>query len=298
MKILSNGEYLEAYFKNNHVELQSNYPGLTLNRLKRELESYYFKHSKLNSDFLDMPYLKYRSHPVSEFLNKVEKGIPLEYINSYAYFYKSELKVSPNVLIPRSETEILVENACSFLAQNFRGKTPRIIDIGVGSGAIILSILSEISFGVKAIATDISDEALSLARENFYSLKFNINPTSSLEFIKADRLDNVSGMFDLIVSNPPYIKRQNDIGTVHHQVLEHEPHLALFLDDEIYNGWFLEFLNSIIIKLNPGGMALIEGHEFHLNELLTAVKSKNIGFKEVIILKDYTNRDRFLKITK
>jgi release factor glutamine methyltransferase len=298
VKILSNGEYLEDYFKNNHLKLQLNYPGLTLNHLRRELESYYFKHSKLNSGFLEMPYLKFRSHPLSEFIAKVEKGIPLEYINSSAYFYKSELKVSSSVLIPRSETEILVENACNFLNENFNGKFPRVIDVGVGSGAIILSILSEMRFPIEAYATDVSDEAISLARENFYSLKFNINPKSSLEFIKTDRLNNVQESFDLIVTNPPYIKKQDDIGTVHKQVLEHEPHLALFLDDEIYNEWFVEFLNSIIIKLNPGGMAIIEGHENHLNEIMILVKSKNSQIKEIEILKDYTKRDRFLKIRK
>ena len=77
-----------------------------------------------------------------------------------------------------------------------------------------------------------------------------------------------------------------------------ERHLDKMKDDEIYNEWFVEFLNSIIIKLNPGGMAIIEGHENHLNEIMILVKSKNSQIKEIEILKDYTKRDRFLKIRK
>ena len=102
--------------------------------------------------------------------------------------------------------------------------------------------------------------------------------------------------FDLIVSNPPYIKAKADRLKVHSQVEKFEPHLALFLKDEEYDSWFKEFFNEVFDKLKPGGIFWMEGHEDHLQEL--AKMAQDTGFVDVKIDQDLTNRDRFLRATK
>lgn len=106
----------------------------------------------------------------------------------------------------------------------------------------------------------------------------------------------MKGPFDLIVSNPPYIKKDADLKEVHPQVALFEPHLALFLEDATYDEWFKDFFESIFKNLSDNGVSLIEGHENHLEDLATLAKT--IGFKEAVVIQDYTQRNRFLKLKK
>jgi release factor glutamine methyltransferase len=146
------------------------------------------------------------------------------------------------------------------------------------------------------VATDISNKALSLARENFFNLRYAISKKHSVNFLKSDRLFEVEGNFDIILSNPPYIKRLGDQSTVHHQVLSYEPALALFLDDDSYDLWFEDLFRSIYEKLKPSGISLIEGHELHLKGLSEI--ALKLGFAKAQIIKDYTDRNRFLLLKK
>lgn len=288
--------YLQSFFNEEKKSLLSNYPGLTLHRLRNDIKLHAFLNGIDSEDLFDFPYLPHRSNPLTFFFEKLKEGVPLEYITGYAYFYRSLFKVTPDVLIPRSETEILVELAAQEIKNNYRHKTCRLADVGTGSGIIALTLMMEDYAALEVVASDLSDKALTLARENYFNLRFAISAKHKIQFIKSDRLLSVEGQFDVILSNPPYIKRQGDSDSVHHQVLSYEPAMALFLDDEIYDLWFEDFFKSIHQKLASDGVSFIEGHELHLDNLKQMAQA--IGFSKVDVIKDYTGRNRFLRLKK
>jgi release factor glutamine methyltransferase len=288
--------YLQSFFKEEKISLISHYPGLTLHRLRTDLNFVALSNGIDSEELFDSLYLPYKKNPFTIFFEKLKSGIPLEYITGHAYFYRSYFRVTPDVLIPRSETEILVELASQEIQKNYRNKECRIIDIGTGSGAIALSLMMEDFAGLDVVASDISKKALNIAKENFFNLSYSIPKKHRLKFVESDRLKNIEGNFDIILSNPPYIKRLGDQDSVHHQVLSHEPEMALFLDDDHYDLWFEDFFKDIFEKLAPSGLSLIEGHELHLEGL--ALKASQLGFSKVEIIKDYTGRNRFLRLKK
>lgn len=288
--------HVQTFFTNEKKWLLKNYPGLTLYRLKNDIKLYAFLNGVDSEDFFSFAYIPCHSNPITIFFEKLKKGIPLEYITGFSYFYRSYFKVTPDVLIPRSETEILVELASLEIQKNFNNKKCRMVDVGTGSGAIALTLMMEDYAILDIIASDVSDKALSLAKENFFNLNFAISAKHNINFIKSDRLIDIEGTFDLILSNPPYIKIDSDINEVHSQVISHEPKLALFLDDNTYDRWFEDFFKSIFQKLSSEGISLIEGHEKHLEGLCQM--AKKLGFTKVEMIKDYTNRNRFLKLRK
>jgi len=290
------GEYLKDFFKKEKKSLLSHYPGLTLHRLQSDIKLHAFLNGLDSEELFDFPYLPHRSNPLTLFFEKLRVGVPLEYITGYAYFYRSLFKVTPDVLIPRSETEILVELAAQEIQKNYRNKECRIIDIGTGSGVIALTLMMEDAAVLDVVATDISEKALTLAKENFFNLRYTISAKHKISFQQSDRMQNIDGEFQIILSNPPYIKRRADRDSVHHQVLSYEPSMALFLDDDVYDLWFEDFFRSIHQKLTDNGMSLMEGHENHLVSL--SVMAQKVGFAKVEIIKDYTGRNRFLRLRK
>jgi release factor glutamine methyltransferase len=200
--------------------------------------------------------------------------------------------VDERVLIPRDETEILVEKAIEIIKKN---KIKSICEIGIGSGAIFLSILEEFNETLEILATDIEDSALEVAIKNYQLKKYKISDKHQVKFQKNDRLHNIDQKFDLIISNPPYIKEQADLGGVHGQVHAYEPHTALYLKDDEYNQWFELFFKQVELCLNNGGYFLMEGHEDHLQEQLSIAESFNLHGD---IANDYTNSNRFLFLQK
>lgn len=143
-------------------------------------------------------------------------GVPLQYIVGRQEFYGRYFQVNPAVLIPRPETEHIVE---AVLERN-PGPGTRILDVGTGSGCLAVTLALEIS-GAQVFAGDISEPALQVARQNAAVLG------ASVGFICMDFLDAVTGRFEFIVSNPPYV-RPGDIHRLQREVREHEPHVALF----------------------------------------------------------------------
>ncbi|WP_454991854.1 peptide chain release factor N(5)-glutamine methyltransferase [Campylobacter rectus] len=164
---------------------------------------------------------------------------PLEYITGEAGFYGLSFNVKKGVLIPRPETEILVEKSLEVLSNlPARNEPPLVAEIGVGSG--IISICLALNSSAKIIASDISDDALNLAREN--AAKFGVE--DRIEFIKCAYLDQIYGQFDLLVSNPPYIAQDYELD----KFVLNEPHEALFggaAGDEILK-------NIILVAKNRG----------------------------------------------
>jgi release factor glutamine methyltransferase len=203
----------------------------------------------------------------------------------FSEFYHSRFFVNQDVLIPRPETEYLVD----LLVQEFCGKVKRILDVGTGSGVIALSLLRS-GVGDEGIATDISLEALNVAKINTHRFRLQ----DRLRLMQMDRLESVTGKFDLIVSNPPYIRRNSQRSLVHNSVDAHEPHLALYLGDAHYDEWFETFFRQVGESLS--GDFFMEGHE-HEVEAQSAIL-RRLGFTQVNVLKDLAGRTRFLHAHK
>jgi release factor glutamine methyltransferase len=276
---LSIKEFLFEYFAKNVLTLEKDYPGIQFQRFLDEYCT--FDHSKPDDPlFMENP----------GFLEKIKLGIPLEYINFSSFFYKEEFYVNQDVLIPRSETEILCEKAIDIINKKYH-EDFAIYDIGTGSGIIPLTIATEIKKKLKITGCDISRDALEVANINYDNLFSKIDNKTIIQFEIRDRMSGIEEKFDLITSNPPYIKEKADHRNVHHQADSYEPHLALYLKDDEYDLWFEDLFRQVSSCLKPGGSFIMEGHEDHLERQREA--SLNF-FKEVEVIKDYTQRDRFL----
>lgn len=282
-----NIDHLNSFFLDNKKLLISNYPGINFHRIKQDLIDFSGR-----TNFLEEYYCHSTSSLLDSFISSLVKGKPLEYILNKSYFYKSSFYVNEDVLIPRSETEILVEKAVK-LSEKMNNKSKlSIADIGTGSGAIILSVLQELNFKVKAIASDISKEALKVAKINYNQHKYLIHKDSEIEFICSDRMKEFDKKFDLILTNPPYIKKSESKKYVHQQVNQFEPKLALYIQDDQYIQWFKELLFGMFNSLKTNGHFIMEGSEFHLEALLDI--ANELGFKQLEIIMDYSENQRFL----
>ncbi len=212
-----------------------------------------------------------------EMLEKRSAHIPLQQIIGRQSFMGLEFYVDENVLIPRQDTELLVEEALQELHDGMR-----ILDMCTGSGCILLSLL-KYSNDCEGIGADISEEALKVAERNRVQLGLE-----NAAFIRSDLFEAVEGKFDLLVSNPPYIC-SDVIDTLMPEVREHEPRQAL---DGSADG--LHFYRRILADcrayLKPGGMLLFEiGYD--QGEAVKRLMEEN-GFLEVEVKKDYGGLDR------
>jgi release factor glutamine methyltransferase len=177
-------------------------------------------------------------------------GVPLQYILGRQEFYGRYFSVNPAVLIPRPETEYIVETVLQIqAAAGPTTRPPAIVDVGTGSGCIAVTLALELP-GADVAATDISLDALRVAQENAKTL------AARVLFVCTDVLDAVSGKFDFIVSNPPYVRR-DEITRLQREVREHEPHVALFSpEDEM--AIYRRLVSSGENILNPGGHIIME----------------------------------------
>lgn len=271
-------DFFQNYFKENEQLLSKNYPGLNP-RILINTFCEYFKTSPEKAMILDL------KHP---FFKKLEEGIPLEYITNESFFFNSLFYVNPSVLIPRDETEVLVEKALELVNAK---QIKSIADVGCGSGCVAISILSESSTPLKAYATEISSQALEVAKINLFRHKSRMPSGSSLSLLEGDRLKPLRESVDMVVSNPPYIDNVEGKTGVHHQADAFEPELALYIKHEEYEHWFEEFFKQVVEKLNPGGVFLMEGHE----DKLEAQRQMALRyFKKAQTLNDLTGATRFL----
>lgn len=219
---------------------------------------------------------------LQDITRQIKQGTPLPYILGEWEFYGKEFLVSPNVLIPRPETELLVERAIQ-LTKSY--KNPRIVDIGTGSGAIILSLASQLASGT-FIGTDVSWAALKIAQEN--AQRFGL---WQITFLQADLLIPLRGQFDLICANLPYIPRQK---LSELQVAKTEPLLAL---DGGIDG--LAFIRQLIIqaqsRLTPRGAILLE-IEASLGKEALSIAETTFPHADSKIHHDLAGLDRLLEI--
>jgi len=215
-----------------------------------------------------------------ELQSKFLKGIPFAYLQGEVEFCSVHFKVNESTLIPRPETEYLVD-----LLIRKNKKYLKAVDVGTGSGVILLSLMKN---GVvkEGWGIDLSSQALEVTRENAWRLAL------SPKLIENDRLGGVNEKFDLIISNPPYIKKNLHRQLVQKTVDEFEPEISLYLEDAIYEKWFLEFFLQVKKCLKSQGEFIMEGHEL---ELINQVELlQELGFIEVELKKDLSGADRFI----
>ncbi|HAS74355.1 MAG TPA: peptide chain release factor N(5)-glutamine methyltransferase [Clostridiales bacterium UBA8960] len=212
---------------------------------------------------------------------------PLQYSLSKQDFYGLEFYVDSNVLIPRPETEILVEFVIGEAKRMHKGQTGRILDIGVGSGAIVVSLAHHLSH-FRFVACDIDFGALAVAKRN--GEKHGLN--ERITWIQSDLFANIDrkSTFDIIVSNPPYIPI-SDLANLEPEVSNHEPHLALFAGEDGLD-FYRRIIPEALVFLTDGGLLAFEaGHDQHM-----AVEAlfKEHGYIDVGHFNDLNGIPRFI----
>lgn len=226
-------------------------------------------------------------------LERLAAGEPLQYVIGSACFYGRDFKVSPSVLIPRPETEILCRTAIESLCPE---KDVRVLDMCTGSGCIAWTMALECP-GAEVVAVDISDDALAVASSQDFAEEMQRTGACAPTFLKADVLADVpsgeafSRGFDMILSNPPYVMNKEK-ALMRTNVLEHEPHLALFVSDDDPLLFYRAVARWASALLSPEGMGLVE-----INEALgpeTARVYLDAGFTSAEVLQDLSGRDRFV----
>ncbi len=216
-----------------------------------------------------------------DLVSKRCQGMPFAYIVGQKEFMKLKFLVNENVLIPREDTEVLVQEALDFIEKSTKPNLT-LLDLCTGSGCIAISIYKNTNKNIEVMASDKSKEALKMAEEN---AKFN---DANISFIESDLFENIKQSFDIIVSNPPYIKT-NIIDTLQKEVKDYEPKMAL---DGGEDG--LSFYRIIIKEakkhLNKDGILMFEiGYD--QAEAVSKFFEEN-NYKNIKIIKDYGTNDR------
>lgn len=217
----------------------------------------------------------------------VIKNIPVQHIIGYEHFFGHKFKVNEDVLIPRFETEELVANTLMLYDEVFEGSPVKVVDIGTGSGCLSVTLDLEES-NMTVFATDISNEALAVAKENNDQLNANVT------FLQGDMLQPLEGMkFDMIISNPPYIPNEEFVEEL---VKENEPHVALFggVDG-------LDFYKVIIEGAKPllnDKFIIGFEHAFDKSKELKKIIEKHFSDVSIIQKRDMQGKDRMTFIVK
>ncbi|MBQ9237570.1 MAG: peptide chain release factor N(5)-glutamine methyltransferase [Prevotella sp.] len=217
---------------------------------------------------------------------RLQQGEPVQYVIGKAHFYGRDFIVSPSVLIPRLETEGLIEVAMSYKSN----RAPAVLDIGTGSGCIAITIAKEMP-DAQVTAWDISDDALAIARKNALALGAKVT------FQKQDALNppHDVGQYDIIVSNPPYICHCEAV-EMEANVLEHEPHQALFVPDDNPLLFYRHIAAYAEEALCQNGILAFEINPLYGKEICELLLQHN--FREIMLIKDEFGKDRIAKCTK
>ena len=226
-------------------------------------------------------------------VRRIEQGEPLQHVLGYADFCGNRFSVNGSVLIPRPETEWLVDEGAKLMSDGNtptdikKPKSKRILDIGTGSGCIAISLKLRLGDAYME-AWDISEEALRTAQDNADALK------AEVVFRKRDalRADNTAAPWDLIVSNPPYIC-DSERTAMDDNVLLHEPHTALFVPDDDPLRFYRAIARYALLTLNIGGSLLFECNTRYAEA--TGTMLRDMGFEEVTVSDDCFNLPRFVR---
>ncbi|MDD4718456.1 MAG: peptide chain release factor N(5)-glutamine methyltransferase [Bacilli bacterium] len=233
----------------------------------------------------DIDYLKryLPSSKLEEALKKLEDGEPVQYIVGEVDFCGIKIKVNKNVLIPRFETEELVFKTINYLKQNFK-KELKIVDLGTGSGCIAIALKQKMPNSLIS-AVDISEDALSVALENAK------NNNTDITFYLGDLFEPLTGKYDCIISNPPYISLDEEVMSI---VKNNEPHLALYANNK-----GLEYY-EIILKNAPTYLSdtYLIAFEIGMNQAddIKKIAREYFPKSKIVVEKDLQDRDRFVFI--
>ena len=225
-------------------------------------------------------YLKNKK--LDEGIALVKKGVPVQYIVGNVEFYNCIINVDERVLIPRFETELLVDKLIKKIKNKFIDNID-ILDLCTGSGCIAISLKKNVDCNVDA--SDISLDALDVARDNALNNEVYIN------YIESDLFSNINKKYDVIVCNPPYISYEEEIMDI---VRDNEPHIALYAED---NGLFFyrEIIKNISNYLNDNYIVAFEIGMDQASDIINIVK-EYLSNVNIIVEKDYNDRDRFIFI--
>ena len=214
-------------------------------------------------------------------IDRLLKDEPVQHILGFAYFYDRPFSVNEHVLIPRQETEELV----SLIIDQYPGGKIDLLDIGTGTGCIPITLALALP-QVKATGLDVSEEALHIAQQNANKLN------AVVEFVRKDILqDDIQGRYDVIVSNPPYIT-QAERTTMHANVLDYEPGLALFVPNNDPLRFYRRITALAIDHLKPGGRLYFEINEHYGSETKDLLDES--GFSETRLISDLNGKHRIV----
>lgn len=218
------------------------------------------------------------AHDIARMTQRCADGEPPEYVTGKAYFRHVVLDVTPSVLIPRQETELVVQHAIDLIVKNGY-KTA--LDMCTGSGCIAVSLATET--GVTVDAADISKVALNIAKRNA------VANGADIRFFRSDMFDGIGGAYDIIVSNPPYVA-ENEYETLDLSVRTYEPRLALAAGDGL--AFYRVIADKAAQHIKNGGALVLE-IGITQGKDVAAMLSQS-GFCDVQIHNDYTARDRIV----
>ena len=229
---------------------------------------------------------EHQHYQLGEAVKRLLSGEPVQYVMGMARFCDLLIKVSPAVLIPRPETEEMVQKICASMPKE---KTMRIWDIGTGSGCIAIALAKQFP-NAEVVAFDVSEEALQISKENAES------NGAKVTFVQDDVLNPTSDYFtqpvDLVVSNPPYVC-DSERASMEANVLDWEPEKALFVPDDDPLRFYHQILALAKKKLNPNGQVWFEINERMGEELVSLCRE--MGFSNAEVLEDFAGKPRFVK---
>ncbi len=220
-------------------------------------------------------------------LEQLKLEIPVQYLLGKTHFYGLDFEVNENVLIPRQETEELVEWIIESQKLEVRSQKLRILDIGTGSGCIAISLAKNIP-NAQVFAIDVSEKALATAKKN--AVNNNVNVTFVHENIL--ETEDLEQEFDFIVSNPPYV-RNLEKQEIKKNVLDNEPHLALFVEDDNALIFYRKIAELAQKNLSQNGQLYFEINQYLGKEMIVLLEKMN--FKNVELRKDIYGNDRMTR---
>lgn len=271
-----------------HKELEAVYDAMEIDSFFYRLIEQYYDFTRLTLALQpEMSLSKEEEQPLFEALAELKEQKPLQYILKTAYFCGLTFEVTPDTLIPRPETEELVQ----WIGETVDKNVPlRILDIGTGSGCIAISLAKSLA-NAEVTAIDISSKALEVAKRNAE------NNNVSVSFIQADILETtqLSQTYDVIVSNPPYV-RMLEKASMKSNVLAYEPHTALFVEDKNPLIFYEAIIELAKRYLEEGGWLFFEINQYlgvEMKELLAKHQFKNSSLQ-----KDMYGNDRMIKAQK
>ena len=262
-----------------------------------EAESFFYlileaKHQLQRVDLALQPDLAFSESELkiwSSILEQLKKEIPIQYILGVTHFYGLEFEVNSAVLIPRPETEELVDWIVQKSKIKNQKSTIKILDIGTGSGCIAIALAKNLS-NAQVFALDVSEQALATAKTNAEKNQVQ------LSFIHQSILEteDLGQQFDVIVSNPPYVRELEKL-EIKKNVLENEPHLALFVEDNDALIFYRKIAQLAQKNLNSEGQLYFEINQYLGQEMLDLLRK--MGFKNCELRKDIYGNDRMIQCT-